>query len=126
MSQQFHSPNDPHWDLVLAIAEALLIDGVHVVVLDPASTQTWVDVQWSVLEAERIFGLRTRVHTRKATDPRDRSVTLTITREDPTGDLTVNGRARLEALLRAVDDEFAFPVMSGAEDRLHSERPTMG
>jgi len=106
MSEHFHSRDDPHWDLVLTVAEALLIDGVYVVVLDSASTQEWVDLQWSVREAGRIFGLRTRIHTRASADPKDRSVTMTVTREDVTGEMAVNGRARLEALLRAVEAEY--------------------
>ncbi len=106
MSEHFHSRDDPHWDLVLTVAEALLIDGVYVVVLDSASTQEWVDLQWSVREAGRIFGLRTRVHTRASSDPRDRTVTMTVTREDVTGEMTANGRARLEALLRAVEEQY--------------------
>ena len=113
MSEHFHSRDDPHWDLVLTIAEALLIDGIYIVELDAASTQEWVDVHWSLREAGRVFGLRTRVHTRKTPDPRDRTVTMTITREDVTGEMTVNGRARLEALLRAVDDEFLRSIESG-------------
>lgn len=106
MSEHAHASDDPHWGLVLAVAEALLIDGVYVVVLDSASTQEWVDLQWSVREAGRIFGLRTRIHTRASSDPTDRSVTMTVTREDVSGEMSVNGRARLEALLRAVEDEY--------------------
>jgi hypothetical protein len=114
MNAHFHSRDDPHWELVLTIAEALLIDGIYIVELDSAASREWVDVQWSLREAGRVFGLKTRVHTRKTPDPRDRTVTMTVTRDDLTGELTVNARARLEALLRAVDDEFLRSVEFGS------------
>ena len=111
MSGAVRSVHDPHWDLVLAIAEALLIDGIYVVEMESSATQARVDLQWSVREVGRIFRLATRVQTETSSDPQARMVTVTITREDFDDEAVVNGRARLEVLLRAIENDYLHAVI---------------
>jgi hypothetical protein len=111
MTRLVRSPDDPHWRLMLTIAEALLINGVCVVKLDSGAAQARVDLQWSILEVARVFRLATRVQTAVASDPDDRTVTVTIWREDSDGEAITNGPARLEALLRAVEGEHQVPII---------------
>jgi hypothetical protein len=117
MSEVHRSPDDPHWDQVLAIAEALLIDGIYVVELSSRSTQARVDLSWSIREVHRVFRLAPRVHTATSTDPGNRTVTVTITREDDDAEATVNGRARLKVLLRAIEAEPLRPLPRQSRDK---------
>ena len=100
------SHQDPHWDSILAIAEALLVDGIYVAQLEASAAQARVDLLWSVHEVERIFRLPTRTCTETSSASRHRSVTVTVIREDADGEVVPHGRARLEVLLRAVEGEY--------------------
>lgn len=98
------APDDPHWRLVLKIAEALLIDGIYEAKLPSRAAQMRVDLQWSILEASRVFGLATDIQTKRQPRPHDKTVTITV-RLDSSAQPVTSGRTRLESLLQAVNEE---------------------
>jgi hypothetical protein len=98
---------DPQWDLVIEIAARLWVDGTYVVELDPSPAQRFVDLHWAARQAGRVLGGEVRVHTSRPRGPEGRTVVLTVTYVDPTGDGMKHAEEGLEKLMRMVIEEQA-------------------
>lgn len=101
MGEVFRAAEDPHWDLILAIAEGLFLDGAYSVRVERPAGQHLIDLRWSAREVGRIFAISTEVEVTASRD--DETVAVSITRTDATSRSPVERRERWEALLRAVD-----------------------
>lgn len=101
---------EPQRELVLAIAQGLLLDGMYSVELDDPSFEQLQDVRWATREVGRLFRIPTAIDVRRPTEPDDGPVTVTVTRRDAIG----RGQRgqRLEVLLRAVERDYLRVVKS--------------
>jgi hypothetical protein len=94
--------SDPQWDLVIEIAAMLWVDGQYVARLEPLPTQRLVDLQWAARQAGRVLGGRANIGMSRPGAPKDRTVVVTVTYVDPTGQGLVHAEEGLEALMRQV------------------------
>lgn len=111
MGELSHAADDPHRDLIMAIAVGLMLDGVYSVELEQPTFQDLIDLRWCAREAGRLFGIPVAVHASEPSVVGNSKAIVAMTREDVDAGATGH-QSRWEALLRAVDRSHLRPVES--------------